>query len=98
MTVRWTKVKTSGSVYSLLLETHKDDLTVFESFSDPDGGMRGGSTGEMETVWGLKGADCALFGARTTWDIARDEELGIPFRNNQQTEYWLCKPVEDNDD
>ena len=39
----------------------------------------------------MKGADCPLFGASTTWDISRDEDFGINFRTNQQTEYWLCK-------
>ena len=51
MSISWEKVKTTGEVYMALLRAHNDDITVFESFSDPDGDMSGRVKGEM-TVWG----------------------------------------------
>lgn len=96
-----TKLTTTGDVYWAILKAHANDLTVFETFSDPDGSFTGGSRGEVLTVWGLKGSDFPIMGARTTWDIVRVEIGGadwVATRANQVTEFWLCKNLEANRD
>lgn len=97
MRVYWEKVPTTVEVYRLLLATHASQLQVFESFSDPEGAFTGHQTGEMQTVWGLNGADAPLVGARSTWDVVHYAH-GHPLwpqkgRENEKHEFWLCKPV-----
>ena len=47
------KVETDPMIYGYLLKTHKDDLTVFASYTDPD-------AREYITEWGFKNSDTPL--------------------------------------
>jgi len=80
------KIKTSAEVWAVIHARHNKDLTVFESYSAPDGGENRSDKGVMYTGYGLKGADYPLMAAETTWDI--DNERSYK-RHNEKHEYWL---------
>jgi hypothetical protein len=85
----YVKVATSAEVWAVIEARHGNEMTVFESFSDPDGTFNGGdgTRGRMETAWGFKGAQVPTLYAKTTWEI--DPEATYK-RINEQYEYWLC--------
>ena len=87
------KIPTNYGVYRSILDSHIADLTVYESFSDPDGSFHGGAHGEMLTVWGFKNANIPLLGARTTFDLeyvsATDTMPAYNRRINEKHEFWL---------
>lgn len=87
----YVKVPTTAQVWAAIMDAHRPQLQVFESFSNPDGHAfgGGGTRGEMMTVYGFAGSDAALIGARTTWDIVCNDD-GTTRRENESNAYWLC--------
>ena len=84
---------TTYEVWKAIKAAHADDLQVFASFSNPDGQFMGFSgRGEMMTEYGIRGSDCAIMGARTTWEISYEGERGP-----EHHIYWLCLPIESDD-
>lgn len=88
--MRYKKTQTSPEVYAVIMAKHRADLTVFESYSNPDGHCPLGSgSPEMFTSFGFKGSDFPTIAARTTW-----EDGGALYkRYNEKTEYWLCSGI-----
>ena len=88
-------IPTSAEVIACIRIKHKDDLTVFSSFSDPDGTWQGGAgeTGRMMTEYCFKFQSIPLFKMETTW------EIGSPSwdRKNEKTDYWLCVAEKEED-
>ncbi len=89
-------IPTTPEVWAVIKARHHADLSVFSSFSNPDGTFIGGcgQHGEMFTAYGFKGADYPLMEARTTWDIDRAEPHK---RINEEHKYWLCIPIKEED-
>jgi hypothetical protein len=87
------RTSTSAEVYAVLRARHGDAMTVFASFSDPDGTFVGGdgTRGRMETVWALM--DAPLLEVRTTWDI---DPAKPSTRINSKNEYWLCAATDED--
>lgn len=83
-------IPTSAEVIACIRIKHKDDLTVFSSFSDPEGN---GTHGRMMTEYCFKFQSIPLFRMETTW------EIGNPSweRKNEKTEYWLCVAENEED-
>ena len=88
-------IPTSAEVIACIRIKHKDDLTVFSSFSDPDGTWQGdaGETGRMMTEYCFKFQSIPLFKMETTWEI-RSPSWD---RKNEKTEYWLCVAEKEED-
>lgn len=84
------KIPTSAEVYAVIFARHRDQLKPFASFSDPTGTFMGrdGSTGTMETEWGIAGS-FPLIGIRTTWPILVDDQ-GHAKDGERSHLYWLC--------
>lgn len=85
-------LQTSTDVFVAIRSSHGDDLRVFGSYSAPERGI-------MFTSFGLRGAECPLIEAETTWDV--DDQYGYdpatPARRlNEKHQYWLCIPVEED--
>lgn len=82
------RIPTSPEVYAVIRARHGSQMTVYATFSDPDGTFNGGpgERGRMETVWGIEGCDFPILEARTTWDIDPDQSHK---RINEKHEYWL---------
>jgi hypothetical protein len=91
------KIPTSAEVCAVIRARHNADMTVFATFSDPDGTFNGGpgERGRMDTAYGLKGCDWPLIEYRTTWDIDQDPERSYK-RHNEKHEYWICIPLRDD--
>ena len=86
-------IATSAEVIACIRIKHKDDLTVFSSFSDPDGTWQQGEIGRMMTEYCFKFQSIPLFKMETTWEIG-DQSWK---RKNEKTEYWLCVCEEEGD-
>ncbi len=86
------KIPTTPEVWAVIHARHHQELTVFGSYSAPDGDYLGNSLeGRMMTDYGFDGADCPLIGIDTRWDIDREK----PHRRlNERHEYWLCVPID----
>ncbi len=94
MTEQW--IETSAEVWSVIMARHRSELTVFSSYSNPDGSCPlGGGTPTMETSYGFKNSDAPIMRAKTTWDGPSD---GSYKRENEKSQYWLCviKEEEEN--
>jgi hypothetical protein len=93
--MNYKRIPTSAEVYAVIFARHRHQLKAFASFSDPDGTYQGadGTTGRMDTSWGIDGADCPLLEIRSTWPITRDGN-GEPKTGERHNEYWICYPVE----
>jgi hypothetical protein len=87
----YVQITTSAEVYAVIFARHRDQLSAFETFSDPDGTFNGGpgEIGRMVTTWGIKGCDWPLIGIRTIWDIDPEKPA---HRRNEEHSYWLCLP------
>lgn len=85
----YTQITTSAEVWAVIKARHGNDLTVFESFSDPDGTFNGGPRefGRMMTAYGFKGATEPIIKAQTTWRIDPDRPHA---RIHEIHQYWLC--------
>lgn len=79
------KIETSPEVWAVIKARHHEDLTVFGTYSAPEGSEFSDQC-EMYTEYGFKDADVPLMAARTTWD--RDPETSYK-RINEKTKYWL---------
>lgn len=81
------RIPTSAEVYAVIMARHRDEMSCFASFSDPDGTFNGGpgQVGRMDTAWGLRGTDFPILEIKTRWDI---DPLTMG-RRNQTSEYWL---------
>ncbi len=89
------KIKTTPEVWAVIRASHPE-LTVFSSFSDPEGGSEyGDGTPRMETAYGFRGGDFPIIEAKTTWEYAKDEEKPR-VRKNEKHEYWLCLPIKED--
>jgi len=91
------KIPTSAEVWAVIRARHGKEMSVYSSFSDPDGTFNGGfgEVGRMETAWALKHADYPLIEAKTVWDIDPEK----PYKRlNETTEYWVCAPQRQHDD
>jgi hypothetical protein len=92
----YNKIPTSAEVCAVIRARHNDGMTVFSTFSDPDGTFNGGSgeRGRMDTAYGFKGCDWPLIEYRTTWEI----DHSTPYKRvNEKCEYWLCIPLRDEE-
>lgn len=87
----YVKVQTTAQVWAAIMDAHRPQLQVFESFSNPDGHAfgGGGARGETMIVYGFVGSDTPLIGARTTWDIWLNQEGQVRHKNETHV-YWLC--------
>lgn len=67
----YSRLLTSAEVYAVIMAKHREQMSCFASFSDPDGTFNGGPgvEGRMETVWGIAGTDYPLLEIRTSWKI-----------------------------
>jgi len=90
----WHHINTSAEVWAVLHARHRKELTVFATFSDPDGEYTGRSQGCMETTYGFKGCEYPLMEARTTWTIDPEQPHK---RIDEQHQYWLCLPIKEID-
>lgn len=92
----WIRIPTSAEVAAVIRARHGKELTVFGSFSDPDGRFNGGAgdQGRMDTMWGFNGADAPILEARTTWGIDPEQEHK---RINEKHDYFLCCGQTDED-
>lgn len=93
----YVQTSTSAEVWAVIKARHGNDLTVFESFSNPDGTFNGGSPefGYMVTAYGFKGARDPIIKARTRWKIDHEK----PYNRIDEThEYWLCVAREGESD
>jgi len=90
------RIPTSAEVCAVIRVRHSKELTVFSTFSDPDGTFNGGpgEFGRMETSYGFNGFNCdyPLIEYRTTWEIDHDQPSK---RVNEKHEYWLCVALVD---
>lgn len=87
-------IATSAEVWVAIHARHHNDLEVVSSFSDPGGTFNGGPgiVGCIETMYGLKGADLPLVGAKTTWKIDQEK----PYQRNEAREYWLVLAMKES--
>jgi hypothetical protein len=85
------RVRTSKEVCKALYNTHKKELSVFSTYSDPGGRYTGGTKGAMFTSWGLKDFETPLFCIENSWDIHPGQEA----RFNETTDFWLLITVEE---
>ena len=82
MNGKW--IKTTKEVYFNIYETHKEDLGVFSSFSNPTPSHLQ-HTCEMMTEWGFKNSDFPIIKYQRRWD----HEAGT---DSATTEYFLFLP------
>lgn len=92
--LKYHKIPTSYEVYREIVNKHsskvRQDIGVYESYTNiVDNGI---ST--IYTVWGLKRAEVALVGAKTSYDT----EDGVEIADTRMNEYWLCAAYLENDD
>ena len=86
------RVPTTRVVWAVLHAVHLD-LSVFGSYSAPDGDQFGNpNKGKMFTSYGFKGEDYPLIETETTWDITSRDPCK---RENEQTLFWLCCPIKE---
>ena len=90
MSLKYTKVPTTYAVYKALIQSNMGQISLYESYTDI---VENGKC-TVFTVWGLKGADVALFGAETKYERVDDVEV----EGTRTHEYWLCCVVEEKDD
>ncbi len=91
--MNYKRIPTTYEVYRTILNNHvqtlveagKSDLSVLESYTN----IVDHGTSTIYTVWGLKGADCPLIGAETTYD----RDWGVEVEGTEKHEYWLCVPI-----
>lgn len=83
------QISTSAEVWAVIKARHGKDLTVFESFSNPDGTFNGapGEFGRMVTAYGFKGASEPIIKAQTRWKIDHEKPHN---RIDETHDYWLC--------
>jgi len=81
-------IPTSPEVIACIRIKHEDELTIFSSFSDPDGTRLDGTgeTGEMMTEYCFKKSERPLFRIQSTWNISPSDCK----RHNELVEYLLC--------
>ena len=56
MNKEYTLIETTAEVYRTIYGQHRDNMCVFESFTDVDGTLGFTSCPKMETFWGIKGS------------------------------------------
>lgn len=85
----YVQITTSAEVWAVIHARHGNDLSVFESFSDPTGTFNGGpgEIGRMMTAYGFKGASEPIIKAETMWRIDPDRPHA---RIDETHHYWLC--------
>lgn len=93
-------VPTTYEVWNQIRLAHAKDLTVFSSFTDPDGSFMGSGQGRADTAYGFKDGTVPVMRAESTWDNEPWDYEGVRLskRVNEQHEYWLCYAIEDDDD
>jgi len=84
--LKYHKIPTSNEVYREIVKKHsnkdRQDIGVYESYTNiVENGIC-----TIYTVWGLKRAEVALVGAKTTYETEDDKE--VP--DTRMNEYWLC--------
>ena len=80
------RIPTTYHVWAAIKDAHPE-LKVFGSFSAPHGDYFGNpAEAIMETTYGFEGYDFALIGAKTTWDVDREDMANRP---NEKHEYYL---------
>jgi hypothetical protein len=90
----YSRLITSAEVYAVIMARHRDQMSAFGSFSDPDGTFNGGSgaVGRMDTIWGIAGCDYPILEIKTRWDI----DLEQPHKRiNQAHSYFLLMAEKD---
>jgi hypothetical protein len=89
MTITSKRIPTTLEVYRLLLSTHRESISVFESCTDI---VEHGSSYVL-TVWGFKNSEAPLFGASTSYFTywgEKDEE-------SVEHRYWLYELTSEED-
>ena len=84
-------IPTNAAVYSAIYATHRDLLTVHESFTDVEGCMHhlGNYTPKCDTRWGFKSADYPLIVCVST---KKDKE-----QKDWDNEYYLVSATKPKD-
>jgi hypothetical protein len=90
----YSRLITSAEVYAVIMARHRDQMSAFGSFSDPDGTFNGGSgaVGRMDTIWGIAGCDYPILEIQTRWDIDPEQPHK---RINQSHSYFLLMAEKD---
>jgi hypothetical protein len=87
MSLDYVRKTTSAEVWAVIRARHHVDMTVFSSYSAPDGNPDGDlDKCEMMTEYGFNGDEVPLIGCRTTWTKKRDSYE----RLDEIHHYWLC--------
>ena len=79
-------ILTSSEVFAVIYAKHKDELTVFSSYSNPTGTDGLTNCPQMFTEWGLRNSDFPIIGKETTWDAGDKASERV----NEINTYWLC--------
>ncbi|MCA7900719.1 hypothetical protein LGM39_15170 [Burkholderia cepacia] len=82
------RIPTSAEVYAVLMARHKDQMSCYGSFSDPDGMFNGGpgERGRMHTLWALADTDFPILEIHTEWEI---DPAQPSKRLNMTSKHWL---------
>lgn len=87
------EIQTTPEVTAVLWAAHRKELTVFESYTDPDGTCpMGNGSSQMDTAWGFEGAQTPLFRTVHTWDMDKDYK-----RKNEIVIHTLCVAIDVED-
>lgn len=83
----YTLVPTTAAVYAAIYATHKDNMTVHESFTDTEGCMHhlGNYKPKMDTRWGFRDADYPLIVNISTKENTEQKDW--------DHEYYLVSPI-----
>ena len=92
MSLEYKRVPTTHAVYRAIVNEHaeagrrggKEDIIVYESYTN----IVENGISTIYTVWGLKSAEVALFGAETRYECVDDKEV----EGTRTNQYWLCAP------
>lgn len=86
----YTLVETNAAVYAAIYATHRNDLTVHESFTDIEGCMHhlGNSRPKVDTRWGFRNADYPLIVCIATKESTEQKEYDY--------EYYIVNPLKPN--
>lgn len=91
--LEYRKVPTSAEVYAVIHATHRGDLKVYGTVSEPDGNPWGDPDDcRMVTDWMLTGGEGPFIGAESRWTKGENHKS-----DNEQHTYWLWLPVEPED-
>lgn len=93
--MNYRKEPISAAAFGALSAEKREQLKPFSTYTAPHGDQFGDPDRcVVFTEWGIEGDPVPLIGQETTWDCCPDSRPGE--RRNEQHEYWLCVPVEED--